>query len=261
LQLAKKMLAVTGVLALLGSASASLVSPTIPGAYIVKYRNDATAEWEAAKSFFASPEAQQGANKFTVKYEYSIGEHFKGFALRADGPGAQAALQSMPGVEFAEPERIGEIDDSRTDCTQEDATWGLDRLDQQALPLDKLYKHQCEAGEDVLAFIADTGIYPNEDLEGRIVEHQCFPSNDPNCDADCQGCVCFGIIDFRFEAVVASFCGFLFFIVSPPLFFFFFRPRHTRCRYCRLQNVGCRQKSQVCWRQSLPTLQWLVQPE
>ncbi|ORX98654.1 subtilisin-like protein, partial [Basidiobolus meristosporus CBS 931.73] len=47
-------------------------------------------------------------------------------------------------------------------------SWGLDRLDQRQLPLDKRYTHIDSGGAGVDVYIIDTGIYTeHEDFEGR----------------------------------------------------------------------------------------------
>lgn len=51
--------------------------------------------------------------------------------------------------------------------SQTNATWGLDRIDQRALPLDAIYTYDF-AGAGVTAYIIDTGIrYSHHEFEGR----------------------------------------------------------------------------------------------
>ena len=52
-------------------------------------------------------------------------------------------------------------------AVQEDATWGLDRIDEESLPLDDNYRYDY-TGEGVTAFVVDTGIRTShQDFGGR----------------------------------------------------------------------------------------------
>jgi len=54
--------------------------------------------------------------------------------------------------------------------TQTGATWGLDRIDQRALPMDSLYSYDF-TGAGVTTYIIDTGIrYSHSEFEGRAVK-------------------------------------------------------------------------------------------
>src|SRR3546814_12574578 len=61
---------------------------------------------------------------------------------------------------------------------QSGATWGLDRVDQTALPLDDVYRYPDNGGQGVNVYIIDTGITaaPTE-FTGRIGNGQNFASN------------------------------------------------------------------------------------
>jgi subtilisin family serine protease len=54
--------------------------------------------------------------------------------------------------------RIEEDGVARIDTTQSNATWGIDRIDQRALPLSTTYNYNA-TGPAVHAYIIDTGIY------------------------------------------------------------------------------------------------------
>ncbi len=73
-----------------------------------------------------------------------------------------------------------------TATTQDSATWGLDRLDQAALPLDAKFTNP-NSGSGVKAFVVDTGVAAsNQDFEGRVVSG--FTAiNDGNGFLDCNG--------------------------------------------------------------------------
>jgi subtilisin family serine protease len=77
---------------------------------------------------------------------------------------AVAALAADPRVGWIEPDGI-----MRADATQTGATWGLDRVDQRALPLDGSYTYT-GGGSGVKAYIIDTGIhFSHSDFGGRAI--------------------------------------------------------------------------------------------
>jgi len=88
----------------------------------------------------------------------------KGFAARLSAPAA-AALQSNPLVASVEADQM-----MRADVTQAmDANgdpWGLDRIDQGALPLSRTYTYT-STGAGVHAYIIDTGIWTLHPEFGR----------------------------------------------------------------------------------------------
>ena len=68
-----------------------------------------------------------------------------------------------------------------------DLPWGLDRIDQRALPLDQSYSYSSNAGTGVSAYIIDTGVLPtHSDLVGRVTTGWSAIGGVSN-SADCNG--------------------------------------------------------------------------
>ena len=66
----------------------------------------------------------------------------------------QASLLGiLPGVISVEPDRV-----VSTVAVQNNATWGLDRVDQPALPLDSSFQYPDSGGRDVNIYVVDTGV-------------------------------------------------------------------------------------------------------
>src|SRR5687767_12780481 len=64
-------------------------------------------------------------------------------------------------------------------------SWGLDRIDQRSLPLNKQYVYN-STGLGVRAYVIDTGIYTSHTSFGGRASHGWdFVDNDPNA-TDCQ---------------------------------------------------------------------------
>jgi subtilisin family serine protease len=89
-------------------------------------------------------------------------------------------LAADPAVEYVEQDAVVRVAD-----TQTGPTWGLDRIDQAALPLSKTYSHRSAA--TVTAYVLDTGIrVGHSEFGGRARHGWDFIDRDATAQ-DCQG--------------------------------------------------------------------------
>ena len=140
-------------------------SDVIPGAYIIEMMPRASAAAQESVLEFLD-------NKVTYQYTQAI----RGFAARLSVSEAKL-LRTNPAVKSIEPDRV-----VRVTGEQLSPTWGLDRLDQQNLPLNSRYSYQ-GSGSGVTAYVVDTGIYASHpEFGGRV--RLGWPSTGAS---DCQG--------------------------------------------------------------------------
>lgn len=148
-------------------------SRPIPGRYIVVF-----------KPSVANPAAEaanlvRGAGG---QLHHSYGSALKGFAASLP----EAALQGIrnnPNVEIVEQDQTVSLSQA---SPQNQATWGLDRIDQADLPLDTQY-HFTGSGAGVNVFVLDTGIRSDHvEFSGRL--RPGFTAiADGNGTNDCKG--------------------------------------------------------------------------
>ncbi|NBR01020.1 MAG: S8 family peptidase, partial [Actinobacteria bacterium] len=91
------------------------------------------------------------------------------------------ALASNPDVLSIEPDAIVQLD-----ADQSGATWGIDRVDQRALPLNDTYSYGA-TGTGVTAYVIDSGIRAtHSELAGRVQGGFTAVSDGRGTD-DCNG--------------------------------------------------------------------------
>lgn len=151
-------------------------SQPIAGRYIVVFKDNV-----------ANPAAET-ANLMrglggTLHHTYA--RAIKGFAASLP----EAALQGIrnnPNVDYIEQDQSVSLNEVASPRTQNNATWGLDRIDQASRPLDLLY-HANYVGTGVNAFIIDTGIRADHvEFTGRMLPGYNVIA-DTNGTNDCNG--------------------------------------------------------------------------
>jgi subtilisin family serine protease len=151
----------------------------IPGSYIVVLEEDApgiaAADRRSAGALAAELTAPHGG-RVTHVYDRAL----RGFAARLSRRAAEA-LSRNPRVRYVEQDsEVWAI------ATQTGATWGLDRVDQTALPLSGTYTYDFD-GNGVNAYVIDTGIRrTHQDFGGRAFEGYTAIADGRGTD-DCNG--------------------------------------------------------------------------
>ena len=105
---------------------------------------------------------------------------FNGFSASLDKD-ALEEVRSNPDVAYVQANHR-----YTTQGDQADPTWGLDRVDQAALPLDKNYHYE-QTGAGVTAYIIDTGIRLSHSEFGGRAELGWDTVNDGQNGNDCNG--------------------------------------------------------------------------
>jgi len=143
----------------------------VPGQYIVVFK-DAVADPVAL------------ARTLVTLYGGSLLQTYtsalRGFAARLPDA-VVAALRTNPLVAYVEPDQVVHADATQQMDANGDP-WGLDRIDQRALPLDGMYTYTY-TGAGVHVYLIDSGIYTaHPEFEGRAdIVYDVFGLNGLDC--------------------------------------------------------------------------------
>lgn len=128
---------------------------TVSGSYIVTLKDS------AARSTADSGKAV--AERYGARIDRTYSAALNGYSVEVSEAQARK-LAADPAVKSVVQNRVFTVD-----ATQPaPPSWGLDRIDQRALPLDQSYTYPDKAGEGVTAYIIDTGVrITHQDFGGR----------------------------------------------------------------------------------------------
>ena len=149
---------------------------TIPGNYIVE------ADWNTDAGALAA--------EFGIKPKYVYEQLINGFAAAFPSEVAEALAADPRVLKITVQRQYTKLET----VSQPGATWGIDRIDQRALPLNQTYTYDY-TGAGVRAYIIDTGIrYSHREFEGRAIRGWDAYAADPtdpllgyDGSGDCDG--------------------------------------------------------------------------
>jgi subtilisin family serine protease len=181
--------------AVLGAGAPS----AIPGRYIVKLKDDAGATgmgvrarslatghgggvrhvWEGLRSYSVSMSEEQ-ARRLAADPAVTF--------VQQDQLVAGNRLPIPPAGKAAKDRKSTTASTPSPDAVQTPVSWGLDRIDQHARPLDNHYAYDDTAGGAATAYVLDTGIdLDHPDFGGRASFGADFINDGTPRDADCVG--------------------------------------------------------------------------
>ena len=145
---------------------------SVSGSYLVTLKGGTKAPSAAGKGL---------AEKYGAKISHTYGTALNGYAIKANERQARLLAADSQVVSVAQDTRITLDSSSRSAARvqRNPPSWGLDRLDQPSLPLNKSYTSPESGGSGVTVYVIDTGIrITHKDFGGRASYGWDFVDND-----------------------------------------------------------------------------------
>jgi len=157
------------------------VNTAIPNQYVITLHEDTTDEQRNShiKALIDNFQNDGFDNEFLGSFQ--IGK-FQGFSARLSQRILQIE-QASSSVVFIEQDSV--FKSSQACSSQNGATWGIDRIAEQAIDLDGQYRYPSTAGNGVDAYVIDTGInIKHTDFGGRAIWGANYVDSN---NVDCNG--------------------------------------------------------------------------
>ena len=145
----------------------------IPDRYIVVYKEP------SGMQISAQAMSQSMSSRYGARVERQYNHVLRGAVVVLDKHNAQR-LANDPDVAYVEADAVVQLDG-----TQNNATWGIDRIDQTNLPLSGTYTYPASNG--VHAYIIDTGIRASHNEFSGRMSNGYDAIGDGQGTNDCQG--------------------------------------------------------------------------
>ncbi|MFG2011050.1 S8 family serine peptidase [Micromonospora sp. NPDC048868] len=157
-----------------GTIRAAGGATAVADSYIVVFKDSSVARSSVGDT------AQRLVGRHGGAVARTYGAALRGFEVRVDARAA-ARIAADPAVAYVEQNHTVSIAGTQTNPP----SWGLDRIDQRALPLNSSYTYPNTAS-NVHAYIIDTGIrFSHSDFGGRAVSG--YDAVDGGSADDCNG--------------------------------------------------------------------------
>ena len=190
--LQKSILFITGLVVVgcsnannLSGGSGQSITQLIPNQYIVAFKQNSIQAAALDNNVSAEAMVQSMASELAIQHHLPEADRVFTHALQG-GVYQMDVLQALqvaqdPNVAYVEQDQV-----VRVEATQNNATWGLDRIDQASLPLNKTYSYPT-GGSQVNVYVVDTGILMNHsEFQGRaLFGFDAIDAN--NKGVDCAG--------------------------------------------------------------------------